>query len=139
MQQMVDLIIHSVFGKIAILLTPAAAIGFAGLMPRQPMIVSFIAVGLLAGPSGFDVVRSDEQIDFLAGLTVAQISEFSLIFVAMGVTLGHLGRDMLGLVTLVGLVTIALSTYMITYSHRLFEWLEPVLALLERSHTPAPE
>jgi predicted Kef-type K+ transport protein len=26
---------------------------------------------------------------FLAGLTVAQISEFSLIFMAMGITLGH--------------------------------------------------
>ena len=26
---------------------------------------------------------------FLAGLTVAQISEFSLIFIAMGVSLGH--------------------------------------------------
>jgi Kef-type K+ transport system membrane component KefB len=35
---------------------------------------------------------------FLAGLTVAQISEFSLIFVAMGVTLGHVGDDALGLV-----------------------------------------
>jgi len=72
---------------------------------------------------------------FLAGLTVAQISEFSLIFVAMGVSLGHVGGDMLGLVTLVGLVTIALSTYMITYSHRLFEWLEPYLGLFERRNT----
>ena len=68
---MVDLILHSVFGEIAILLSLAAAIGFAGLMLRQPMIVSFIAVGLLAGPSGFDVVRSDEQIDFLAELGIA--------------------------------------------------------------------
>src|SRR5690606_26032666 len=30
---------------------------------------------------------------FLAGLTVAQISEFSLIFVAMGVSLGHLEQS----------------------------------------------
>ena len=73
---------------------------------------------------------------FLAGLTVAQISEFSLIFIAMGVSLGHLGQDMLGLVTLVGLVTIALSTYMITYSHRLLEWFEPFLGIFERRHTP---
>jgi predicted Kef-type K+ transport protein len=28
---------------------------------------------------------------FLAGLTVAQISEFSLIFMAMGITIGHVG------------------------------------------------
>ncbi|MCK7458649.1 cation:proton antiporter [Idiomarina aminovorans] len=69
---------------------------------------------------------------FLAGLTVAQISEFSLIFVAMGITIGHVGKSELGLVTLVGLITIALSVYMITYSHRLYSWLEPLLGIFER-------
>jgi len=73
---------------------------------------------------------------FLAGLTVAQISEFSLIFVAMGVSLGHVGQDALGLVTMVGLVTIAASTYMITYSHRLYALFEPILGRFERSGTP---
>jgi len=69
---------------------------------------------------------------FLAGLTVAQISEFSLIFMAMGVTIGHVAPTYMGLVTLVGLVTIALSTYMITYSHHLYELVEPWLKPFER-------
>lgn len=69
---------------------------------------------------------------FLAGLTVAQISEFSLIFMAMGVAIGHIDSEGLGLVTLVGLITIALSVYMITYSHTLYRWLEPVLGIFER-------
>lgn len=69
---------------------------------------------------------------FLAGLTVAQISEFSLVFTSMGVSLGHINTDALGLVTLVGLITIALSVYMITYSHYLYRWLEPVMAVFER-------
>ncbi|KPP91364.1 MAG: transporter, CPA2 family [Rhodobacteraceae bacterium HLUCCA08] len=73
---------------------------------------------------------------FLAGLTVAQISEFSLIFVAMGVSLGHVQDDALGLVTMVGLVTIAASTYMITYSHRLYALFEPLLGAFERKGTP---
>ncbi len=73
---------------------------------------------------------------FLAGLTVAQISEFSLIFVAMGVSLGHVQEDALGLVTMVGLVTIAASTYMITYSHQLYAVFEPVLGIFERRGTP---
>jgi len=67
---------------------------------------------------------------------VAQISEFSLIFVAMGVSLGHLQEDALGLVTMVGLVTIAVSTYMITYSHQLYALFEPWLGLFERRDTP---
>ena len=73
---------------------------------------------------------------FLAGLTVAQISEFSLIFIAMGVALGHVNSDALGLVTMVGLVTIAASTYMITYSHQLYTVFEPILGILERKGTP---
>ncbi|MGO2354784.1 MAG: cation:proton antiporter [Marinomonas foliarum] len=72
---------------------------------------------------------------FLAGLTVAQISEFSLIFIAMGISLGHVSQDILGLVTLVGIITIAVSTYMITYSHQLYTFFEPVLDIFERENT----
>jgi Kef-type K+ transport system membrane component KefB len=75
---------------------------------------------------------------FLAGLTVAQISEFSLIFMSMGLMIGHLTPESLALVTLVGLVTIALSVYMITYSHTLYGLLEPLLGLFER-RIPARE
>ncbi len=69
---------------------------------------------------------------FLCGLTVAQISEFSIIFVAMGISLGHIDAGALGLTTLVGLITIAMSTYMILYSHPLYEKLGPWLGVFER-------
>jgi Kef-type K+ transport system membrane component KefB len=68
---------------------------------------------------------------FLAGVTLAQISEFSLIFMAMGLSLGHVDNSAVGLVTLVGLVTIATSVYMITYSHQLYEWARPLLKPFE--------
>lgn len=71
---------------------------------------------------------------FFAGLTVAQISEFSIIFVAMGISLGHVGQEALGLTTLVGMVTIALSTYMILYSQPLYERLRPWLGVFERRY-----
>ena len=70
---------------------------------------------------------------FLAGLTVAQISEFSLILAAMGVALGHVDQDTLALVTLVGIITIGLSTYMIMYSSQLYERLSPMLDIFERT------
>lgn len=69
---------------------------------------------------------------FLAGLTVAQISEFSIVFVAMGISLGRVGVETLGLATLVGLVTITLSTYMILNSQPLYVRLVPVLGFFER-------
>jgi hypothetical protein len=71
---------------------------------------------------------------FMAGLTVAQISEFSIVFVAMGITLGHVGNAALGLTTLVGLITITLSTYMILYSQPLYERMAPMLKVFERRH-----
>lgn len=70
---------------------------------------------------------------FLAGLTVAQISEFSLILGALGVSLNHIDKNILGLITLVGLVTIGLSTYMILYSQYIYKWLAPWLTIFERS------
>jgi Kef-type K+ transport system membrane component KefB len=57
---------------------------------------------------------------FLAGLTVAQISEFSLILAALGMSLGHIDETTMGLITLVGLITIGLSTYLILYSHQIY-------------------
>lgn len=70
---------------------------------------------------------------FLAGLTVAQISEFSLILGALGVSIGHIGKETLGLITLVGLITIGLSTYLILYSHFFYEQLAGWLKIFERS------
>jgi Kef-type K+ transport system membrane component KefB len=68
---------------------------------------------------------------FLSGLTVAQISEFSLILMALGVQLGHIDNELVALVTLVGIITIAGSTYLILYSDRLYHTLDRVLRLLE--------
>ncbi len=73
-----------------------------------------------------------KRTSFLAGLTVAQISEFSLILGALGLSLGHINADTMGLITLVGLITISASTYMILYSHLLYERLSPWLGLFER-------
>lgn len=101
----------------------AALIFSAFVLVGNPLVVVII-MGLL----GYR-----RQTGFLAGLTVAQISEFSLIFIGMGVTLGHVTEAELGLVTLVGLITIAASTYMITYSHKLLPIFAPYLGAFERA------
>jgi Kef-type K+ transport system membrane component KefB len=75
---------------------------------------------------------------FLAGLTVAQISEFSLILAALGLRLGQIGEAEVSLVTLVGVITIALSTYMILGSDQLYAWLQGPLRIFQRA-TPFSE
>jgi len=69
---------------------------------------------------------------FLAGIALGQISEFSLIFVAMGVGLGVLEDSIASLVTLVALITIALSVYAIARAQHLHALAEPWLQRLER-------
>lgn len=71
---------------------------------------------------------------FLAGLTVAQISEFSLIVATLGLSLSHISPEIMGLITLVGVVTIFISTYMILYSGPLYRLLARPLKLFERRH-----
>ena len=73
-----------------------------------------------------------KRTSFLCGLAVAQISEFSLILAALGLQLGHIDEETMGLITLVGLITIGISTYMILYSHQIFEVISPFLGIFEK-------
>jgi Kef-type K+ transport system membrane component KefB len=91
-----------------------------------------IIVMVIMGALGY---RS--KVSFKAGLTVAQISEFSLILVALGASLGQVGDDVVGLVTAVGLVTISASTYLIYGSDRIYGWLAPMLRVFERASPTA--
>lgn len=60
---------------------------------------------------------------FMTGVTVAQISEFSLILMALGLAAGHVSETEVTIVTLVGIVTIAISAYGILYTNKLYGWL----------------
>lgn len=71
---------------------------------------------------------------FLAGLNVAQISEFSLILAALGLSMGQIDEETLGLITLVGLITIGISTYLIMYSHQIYEYVSPALGFFEKKN-----
>ena len=75
---------------------------------------------------------------FFTSVTVAQISEFSFIFVTMGVTAGLVDSSILSITAVVGLITIALSSYMILYSEQLYRWCSRLglLALLKRKEEP---
>lgn len=104
-------------------------------IPEAAMLSLFVLIGnplIVLAIMGYMGYR--KRTGFLAGLTVAQISEFSIVFAALGVTLGHIDIEAVGLITLVGLVTITASTYMILYSYPLYEFCKPWLSMFERRH-----
>jgi len=119
----IDLGVKLDFSTLGDELLPAAVLSLFVLI-GNPLIVMAIM-----GYMGYR-----KRTGFLAGLTVAQISEFSIVFVAMGISLGHIGVQALGLTTLVGVVTIALSTYMIMFSQALYARFAPWLNVFERRH-----
>lgn len=92
-----------------------------------------IIVMIIMGVMGYR-----KQVSFKAGLAVAQISEFSLILIALGYSLGQVDEEVLGLVTLVGIITISISTYFILYSEQIYQRLAPALSVFERK-IPDPE
>ena len=102
-------------------------VGPAVILSLFVLIGNPLIVMIIMGSMGYR-----KRTGFLAGLTVAQISEFSLILGALGVSLGHISTDALGLITLVGLITIGISTYMILYSHPFYRRLSPWLKVFER-------
>jgi len=65
-----------------------------------------------------------KKVSFLTSVTVAQISEFSFIFAAMGLSAGLIDEGILSLIALVGLVTISISAYMILFNYELYGWID---------------
>lgn len=69
---------------------------------------------------------------FLAGVTAAQVSEFGFILLFTGQQLGHINGKEMEIFTLVALITIIMSSYVVTYNEQLYKWLRPVFELFGR-------
>ena len=109
------------------LTTALDQIGAAVVLSLFVLIGNPIIVMIIMGFMGYR-----KKVSFKAGLTVAQISEFSLILIALGASQGQVGSDVVGLVTAVGLITIAASTYLIYGSDAIYARIEPALRIFER-------
>ena len=69
---------------------------------------------------------------FLTGITIAQISEFSLVLAALGFKLGHISENIVALITAVGIITIISSTYLSIHADKIFRRFSRYLDLFER-------
>jgi Kef-type K+ transport system membrane component KefB len=104
------------FNNIAVAIWPAVIFALFVLI-GNPLIVSIILSSM-----GYKIRTS-----FLTGVTVAQISEFSLILMALGLAARHVTETEVTIVTMVGISTIAISSYGVIYSNKLYAWLSKVV------------
>jgi len=72
-----------------------------------------------------------KKTNFLASSSLAQISEFSLILILLGFTLGHLTQEVMSLMVLIALITIGISSYSIYYSNRIFKKISNFINIFE--------
>lgn len=82
------------------------------------LIINPLIVMVLARYFGYTMRTS-----FKSAMTVGQVSEFSLVFILLAAESGVVGQDVVGLVTLVVLITVAGSTYMMRYDEAIYDLL----------------
>ncbi len=101
----------------------------AGVLSLFVLVGNPLIVMVIMGAMGYR-----RRTGFMCGLAVAQISEFSLILGALGLRLGHIAPSDMSLITLVGIITICASTYLILYSGPIYSLLSPLLRIFERKN-----
>jgi Kef-type K+ transport system membrane component KefB len=110
------------FADLASIIIPAIILSIFVLLIK-PLLVT-----LVLGAMGYR-----KRTAFLTGLSLSQISEFSLILVFLGYKLGHISEKIVSLITVVGLISFFVSTYGLINSKLLFRKIAPYLGFLERS------
>lgn len=116
-------------------------LNFSGIGNILFQTIGFSALVLIGNPlivmAIMGVLGYTKKTGFKSGLAVAQISEFSLIFILLGFNNGQVSEEVVSLVTIVGIITIAASSYMITYSDGLYRYFEKYLFIFERKKVKA--
>ena len=95
-----------------------------------PLILFFVAV-LLAKPIiiyGMLILNGySKRTSFLSGISLAQISEFSLVLAMEGLVLGHIGKDVFSISAVMMIVSVVYTSYVIKYDRAIFDHFEDFL------------
>jgi Kef-type K+ transport system membrane component KefB len=118
-----------------------ARLGFSNILLTLPAVIVSCALVVLIKPLIVMLTMGwmgyTKRTSFKTAVTMGQVSEFSLVFVIIGNQAGLVTDNLVSIVTMVALVSIATSAYLITYSDKLFSIWEPHLAMFERQKVQA--
>lgn len=117
----IDLGIHIDIQHLSAEIIPALVFSVFVLVGKPLIIISLV---------GFMGYR--RYTTLITSLSLSQISEFSLLLATLGLNLGHITPNVVGLITLVALITMGISTYLIMDSHNIYQKLAPYLDIFER-------
>lgn len=69
----------------------------------------------------------DKRTALFAGLSISNISEFSLIVIALGSSLGHIDDRITSMTAILAMITMVISSYMLTYNSVIYRKIKKVL------------
>lgn len=107
---------------------------FEGLVLPIALFIAFTVIFnplIVTAVMGFMGYR--KRTSFLTGLTMSQVSEFSLLLIGLGYTAGHVDQSAVSVMTAVAIGTMILSSYFITHGERIHDRMSgKILGLFER-------
>ncbi len=106
------------------------------VLPVALLLSAFVLIGnpiIVMSIMGF--LGYTKKTSFKTSLAVAQISEFSLVLLLLAEKSGQVDAEVLSLMTVVGLITIAVSSYIILYDEKIYLKVEKYLSIFERKKT----
>lgn len=104
----------------SVILIPALVLSIFVLLIK-PLIIFIV----------FNILGFHRKVNFLAGLSLGQISEFSLIMILLAQNLGLASSEVISLITLVAIITITFSTYGIMHANKYYGFIAKFLSIFE--------
>jgi Kef-type K+ transport system membrane component KefB len=101
------------------------------LLPAIILSLTVIVVKPVIVLSIMGLMGYTRRTSFKTAITLGQVSEFSLVFMVLAASSGFVSQKFAALITLIALITIAISTYLMLYADSIFMKLEPLLTPFE--------
>ena len=109
------------FGEIGQIIIPAIILSLIVIVGKPLFVMSSL------GALGYTKLTS-----FKAGVHLSQVSEFSIVLVVLATSLGLVNAQAASIMTLVALISIAVSSYLMKYDDELFRKFDKYLSIFER-------
>jgi voltage-gated potassium channel Kch len=112
-----------------------AALGLSGFL----VLSRFLSITPI-----LHALKQGNRVSFIPALNLAQISEFSLVICAIGLSFGHIDASIMSVIVYTLVITSVLSSYGIQYNHQIYLFLRPWMSRIgmkdlsdeEMAHAP---
>jgi len=78
-----------------------------------------------------DRLNFTPETGFIASLNMTQVSEFGLILGSLALAQGFIGEEVVGFLSIIAIITMGASSYLLRFNHSIFERARPYLQFFE--------